>query len=360
MSPFVRSFALAVSLPLFLQPPIAAEPSDEVGEGVLVLHNGQVLRGGITRVGDKFMVTLGENGELRIPVRDVQMHCRDLREVYLRKRLTLNETDVAGHLELADWCLRHSLLPQAADEVLAAIAVQPDHPQIYALERRLQLAVNRPLTTLRTERQKRPAVSLDELERTMRELPEDVVQTFTAHVQPLLVNRCASNACHGSGSDAEFRLVRPSWGKTLTRRFTQRNLYASLAQIDKESPEKSPLLTAPSAPHGNLASTVFGERDQQQFELLANWVQQLVHQEDPPPETIAPGPSSLLQASYAEPVSLPRTEDGSAPNDRLSGSKNTPTSGVKPGAGKRGDFVPRDPFDPEIFNRRFLRPDHQD
>ena len=81
-------------------------------------------------------------------------------------------------------------------------------------------------------------------------------------------------------SESEFRLVRPSWGKTLTRRFTQRNLHASLMQIDRESPESSPLLTAPSGPHGNLASALFSDREKQQLELLANWVQQVVHQEE--------------------------------------------------------------------------------
>lgn len=360
MSPFPRSIALAVYFTLLVQPAIATGPPGGVAEGVLVLRNGQVLRGGITRVGDKFVVTLGQKGELRIPARDVEMHCRDLGEVYLQKRLPLARTDVAGHLDLAEWCLRHSLLSQAADELLAAIAVQPDHPRIHPLERRLQLAVSRPLPTLRTERQKRPLVSLEELERTMRELPEDVVQTFTAHVQPLLVNRCASNACHGSGSDAEFRLVRPSWGKTLTRRFTQRNLYASLRQIDERSPGKSPLLTVPSAPHGSVASALFGERDKQQFELLANWVQRVVQEDDLPPATIAPGPSSLLQTSYTEPVKLPSTEDTPIANDRLSGPKATPTCRGKTESAQLDEFVPRDPFDPEIFNRRFLRLGHRD
>lgn len=360
MSRSLRSLTLAFCFTFLLQPAIGAESQGGVGEGVLLLRNGQVLHGGITREGDKFVVTIGRKSELRIPVGDVEMHCRDLGEVYRRKRLAFKQADIAGHLELADWCLRHSLLPQAADELLAATALQPNHPQIHDLERRVQLAVSRPLATLRSERQRRPPVSLDELERTMRELPEDAVRAFTAHVQPLLVNRCASNACHGAGSDAQFRLVRPSWGKTLTRRFTQRNLYASLAQIDKEAPDSSPLLTAPSSPHGNLPNAVFGERDQQQLELLANWVRQVVQEDQPAPSTIAPGPSSLLQASYREPVSLPQTESESATEDRSSDLRNPAASGVESGSDQSGDIGPRDPFDPEIFNRRFLRPDRRD
>ena len=57
MSPLVRIFALAVSLPLVLQPAMAAEPTDEAGEGVLVLHNGHVLRDGLG-----FQVSKGEHG----------------------------------------------------------------------------------------------------------------------------------------------------------------------------------------------------------------------------------------------------------------------------------------------------------
>ena len=356
MLPLLRKFAAAIFLGLLSSPACVAEQWDGLREGVLVLRNGQLLSGGITPVGDKYVVTVGEKGELRVPVRDVEMHCRDLDEVYLRKRSAFAQTDVTAHLELADWCLRHSLLSRAADELLAAMAIRRDHPGIPPLERRLNLAVSKPLATMQSKRSRSPSVSLDELERTMRELPDDVVRAFTAHVQPLLVNRCASNACHGSGSDSTFRLVRPSWGKTLTRRFTQRNLNAALLQVNRESPEKSPLLTAPSGPHGNIGSAMFGPRDQHQLEVLARWVEGVARDDESPPATITSGSPNLLQAGFEEPVAFPQVEDDSPANATLSGRETQAASDAKTSDRLPGGFVPRDPFDPEIFNRRFLRP----
>ena len=356
MLPLLRRFAVAICLGLLSLSAIAAEQWGESRAGLLVLRNGRLLCGGITRVGDKYVVTVGEKGELRVPVRDVEMHCSDLDEVYLRKRSAFEQTDVTARLELADWCLRHSLLSRAADELLAAMAIERDHPGIPPLERRLNMAVTRPPPTLQSKGQKSPSVSLDELERTMGELPDDVVRAFTAHVQPLLLNRCASNACHGSGSDSAFRIVRPSWGKTLTRRFTQRNLYAALLQVNRQSPEKSPLLTAPSGPHGTVGSAMFGQRDRQQFEVLAEWVERVVRDDQSPPATIAPGPSNLLQTSYEKPVAFPEVEDDSASNTRISGRETPRASDTKTSDRLPGGFVPRDPFDPELFNRRFLRP----
>ncbi len=359
MLPFLRKFAFAACLAL-LSPvlAVAAEAWDGPREGVLVLRNGQVLEGRITAVGDRHLVTLGEKGELRIPTRDVEMHCVDLDEVYCRKRAALRGRGAAPHLELAEWCLRHSLLTRAADELLAAINVEPDHPGIRVLERRLQLAVSRPLPTLRGKQESGTVVSLDELERTMRELPEGAVESFTAHVQPLLVNHCGASTCHGTRSESVFRLVRPSLGRSLTRRFTQRNLYSALQQVDRQCPENSPLLAAISSPHGNAENAIFGERDQLQYELLAGWVKRVARgQEDRAPDTITPGSLNLLQTSYLQPVGPPKPTDG----DGKTAPAATPACGhslnrrEKPASDPGTEYLPRDPFDPEIFNRRFLQ-----
>jgi len=357
MLPFLRKFVF-VACPAFLPPvlAVATEAWDGPREGVLVLWNGQTLQGRITAAGDRYLVTLGERGELRIPTRDVEMHCVDLHEAYFRKRAALRGGGAGPHLELADWCLRHSLPTRAADELLAAITVEPGHPRIRVLERRLQTAVSRPLPTLKTKRENGTAVSPDELERTMRELPEGAVESFTAHIQPLLMNHCGANTCHGARSESEFRLVRPSLGRNLTRRFTQRNLYAALRQVDRECPEKSPLLAATGSRHGNVENVIFGERDRQQFEQLADWVKQVsAGPEDRSPETITPGQSNLLQASYLQLASHPGPTIGEATSTAAPVSGHPLSTGEKQETDPSTKYMPRDPFDPEIFNRRYLQ-----
>jgi hypothetical protein len=323
-------------------------------ETVLLLRNGEVLRGPITKVGDRYVVVLGDGSELRIGVGDVEMHCVDLEEAYLRKRSSAKPRSVNDHLAMADWCLRNTLHQRAADELLAAIALDPKHPKIPWFERRLQMAVCTPQADAVGEAGSTCLVSLDELERTMRGLPAETMEVFVARVQPLLLNRCGANTCHGGRSEAEFRLVRPAWGKTITRRFTQRNLYAAVQMVDAGKPEESRLLLAPSGPHASLPGPVFNDHEEPQLRLLVEWVRQVADAREPNAIVSQANPEPLMQASYQEPVHLPDVGD---PADSAADRRQRApqASGVSPAA--LSDVPPRDPFDPAIFNRRFVKPE---
>ena len=68
MSRLKRALALAIALLLIPHAlGLAVVPPPTPEEGLLVLRNGRVLRGRITRIGDRFAVALGENGEIRLP-----------------------------------------------------------------------------------------------------------------------------------------------------------------------------------------------------------------------------------------------------------------------------------------------------
>jgi hypothetical protein len=333
----------------------AAPPAGSPQKSFLLLRNGEVLCGAVTKVGDRYVVTLGNGSELRITVGDVEMHCLDLNEAYLRKRDSIATGSIAEHLALADWCLCNSLHRCAADELLNAIAIDPSHPRIAWFERRLQSAITQPGCMPDQTSTESRAVSLEELERTMQDLPEEAVEMFVSRVQPLLLNRCGANTCHGGRATSEFRLVRPGWGKTVTRRFTQRNLHAALEAVNLDSPGESPLLLAPTAPHGNVAGAIFSERDEPQLRVLVDWVTQVTRDRERKPLAVTPveAPGQLMQASYAEPMHLPQTgiddivpSQPSADGPSPAAAHGSSTSSIVPP-------VPRDPFDPEVFNRRY-------
>lgn len=314
--------------------------------GFLLLRNGEVLQGHVTQAGDVYLVATGDGSELRIASRDVEMYCLDLDEAYVRKAAGIRPDDTAAHLRLADWCLCNSLLSRAADELLLVTAAEPDHPRLPLMERRLQMAVERPVSRP-TERQQLPAlVSLDELERTARGLPPDAMEAFAARVQPLLLNRCAANCCHGTRSESKLRMVRAASGRALTRRFTHRNLYAALQWVDRDDPQQSLLLTAPMDAHGSLAGPVFSEREREQYDLLAGWVRRVaLAARVPAVERIDAREAALMQASYDEPVHLPRVGEPTTVDAR------GPVR-AEPQAGQR--HPSSDPFDPEVFNRQFV------
>lgn len=389
-----RSCLLAIGgvLALGLVEAVASPPSVMPQDGVLVLRHGDALHGRITLSGDRYIVTWGDGGELKVPVGDVEFHCRDLVEAYQLKRAALQarggmsggpmweaqapavrrtgaeggpgadspatQREGAGpHLELAEWCLRQSLLPQAADELLAAIARDPQHPRIRLLERRLELAAHQPAAPLVAPARTTSAASNQELDRTLRELPPPTVEKFTTQLQPLLLNRCGANACHGPTADSQFRLLRPSWGKTMTQRFTERNLHATLQQVNRQSPEASPLLTAANGPHGPLGTAVFSEREQPQRSLLATWVAQLGQPETAAtPRTISPAQSHLLQTRFqpTAPAAAPPGTDAAVGSPPAAATSEKESS--RPVRLPETRLSPRDPFDAEVFNQRFLAP----
>jgi hypothetical protein len=256
----------------------------------------------------------------------VEFQCGSLDEAYFRKRDLLDPTSIRQRLDLADWCLRHGLAHRAADQMLAAAAINPFDARTRALRRRLlQLAEAREMSR---QPDSEPASDVDwqAIERVLETTPAEAVEEYTNSVQMLLLNRCGTSACHGNQAISQFHLMRPLKDRILPRRLTQRNLYATLQAIDFEQPDHSPLLTVPRAPHGGQKD-LFQGRQEAQWVQLRDWVR--------------------LAAKTGDPA---RPATAEAPNDDIHRSVFTPT----PAADPPEPPPARDPFDPEVFNRRYF------
>jgi hypothetical protein len=350
-----------------------AEPTEGAlpPQGLLLLRNGQLLEGKITPSGDRFHVEL-PSGEVWVKAVDVEVHCRTLEEGYWFKRSAMPLGIVQSHLDLAQWCLQHTLLGHAADELRDALAVDPRHPRIELLLRRLQLA----------QQQKPPAMkpaapissttpSAEELDRLVRGMPAGAVETFTSSIQPLLINSCTSAGCHGPAAEQEPRWVRAYAGRTTSRRLTQRNLHTTLTLIDREKPLESPLLTVPAQPHGMSKTAVFTDPQAAGYRQLVAWVQhvsQSPHTLQPasvasasPPLLQTISPSNIQRVHFEAPLPSQSTDPLPAENEpglsplqpRIGPGAPPPRSTPQRGELPSG-FQPRDAFDPEIFNRRYF------
>jgi hypothetical protein len=336
----------------------AAEPELNPQDGVLVLHSGRVLRGGIIRVGDRYVVTLGDKDEVGVPADMVDLRCDSLQQAYeIRKGGLPIAATSSDHLKLADWCLQYGLLSAAAEQLMAVMAVEPQHPGIAQFEKRLKLAVRRSREPTTPVVQATQQVSQVELDRLIRTLPGDVVEHFTSGVQPLLINRCSMGGCHGPNSESDYELVRPSWSRTLPRRFTQRNLYASLNHVNAQQPKNSPLLVKATLPHGGADKPILGERDTESLRLLAAWVHQVSRgKQAVPPAEIRSSQALLLQPGDARhqadrvgsTAAAPPARPVSRPEGQSPRADDAPASAAERPSG-------RDPFDPELFNQRFLK-----
>jgi hypothetical protein len=333
--------------------PLAPQP------GVLVLRSGRVLRGEIVRVGDRYRVVLGGQDEVGVPADSVELQAATLAAAYhVRAQQLSPRSTAADHLALADWCVRYELWDEAAQELAAARALEPDGASAQALERRLRLAArpSPPDSGPGPAVAPPPPAPLD-LEGYCRDLPPGTVEAFTNQIQPLLINRCGTSGCHGPRCESAFQLLYPSANRVLPRHTTQRNLYSVLRYVDRQHPETSPLLVQATTPHGNGARAAVSARDQNQLAKLVNWIQTAAGPRAAATQLPSSGPvlapvAALRGVTTLQSTPAP-TSRAAEPPPAAAGS-GTATESPAP-AERTASASGEDPFDPEIFNRRYLR-----
>jgi hypothetical protein len=174
-----------------------------------------------------------------------------------------------------------------------------------------------------------------------QELPAALVSRFTLKVQPVLMRSCATAGCHDSNHSGPLVLQRSAKPNART---TQQNLRATLAVLNSLAPDSSPLLTqALVCPHptDRRLSFALQSRDPA-YQTLAAWVRSVAAQTNPPARAkqAAKKPSDARPAAEAENA------------NSASGTAAEPPSSTAPPPARHG-YQPVDPFDPEIFNRRF-------
>jgi len=329
--------------------------------GVLILRGDRVIQGDVLRVADHYVVNLSAGSQVNIPVERVQFRCDSMHAAYRHKAGALGSAAKSNdHLRLGDWCLRYRLLAEAAEQLLAAMRLEPDSPEVARFETRLRIAAHPPARTapipVPAIRQPVPQASLD---RVVQALPGTAVDQFTRVIQPLLLNRCATANCHGPSHQGTFQLTRPARGQSLTRRFTQRNLYSVLQSLDAKAPSRSPLLTRATEAHARQARPGIDPKEVAQLAELAAWVHQVARGTSPArPAAIAAQSPLLLQPNrHPTPaLGVPRAR-GSAATPNNAAAKTSPraepprTDPTSTGATVRAT----DPFDPDEFNRRYVQ-----
>lgn len=272
-------------------------PAGEV-EQFVVLRNGEVLSGQIRRQADRYIV-VANGTEMRVPARDVDFVCKSLDEAYQVQRNRVIAGRIDDHLNLADWCLRQKLLGYAAGEIGKAMEIDPRNSRLMAVDRRLkreqdlaksnsapQLAAAAPAAGTAN-------ISAEDLERLVRSLPGNTVEVFTATIQPMLLNSCATAGCHGPSPASKFTLLRPTIGQLPQRRLTQRNLYNTLSWVDHTSAADSKLLLAARQPHGPDSISSMAGLNYARYQELAAWVIQATQGTSwQPPTSIAAKPST--------------------------------------------------------------------
>jgi hypothetical protein len=328
------------------------------GEGILLLRNGSILRGEVTRQADIWHVRL-DRGEIHVPVEQVERGFESLHAAYLYRRSTRIDRSANAHLRLAKWCLRYDLLDEAASELADSSAIDPRLPGIGMMQRQLaqKIKIDSDLSIQDVERMH------ESVEKTICQPvePPDLVISkaariaFVRQIEPMLLRHCATAGCHQPNSKHSFQLNRLAMVGRGHPRLTECNLASVLAQIGKPRFSHDPLVSRAKAAHGAAPIAEISSQSKslspRQLQLLEHWLAAL-------DET---GRSDGRQADSSAGINSAHmfnareawiTADHSMPSKAEQMSPSTIDSHPKaPQRGSRlAKFEPRDPFDPRIFN----------
>ncbi|MCE9552988.1 MAG: hypothetical protein K8T91_06375 [Planctomycetes bacterium] len=342
-----------------------AHQDSQSTERLLLLANGQVLRGSVTVDGERYVVSTASS-ELRVPRDSVEHVCRTLNEGYQLKRAAMMAAGARDRFRLIQWCLAQGLLDEAEEELRQAEQAEPNNSRYELLRRRLKLARDPVKPAAPPAPLAEPPVADAQLDILVRTIPASTVEAFSQTVQPLLLKNCAAAGCHGTAPRSDFQLIRLARGVTPSRRVTQRNLHAALAWIDRNEPDKSRILTAAAQAHGNTQHNKFEGTEGPVFRHLAQWVHQVARPGEPArPQTVESADSTLSQ-SIPEPPGV-RSKANLARRNSTARSVGGPIARPQPESAKElspppaegtapTPASPADPFDPEQFNRRYHPP----
>jgi hypothetical protein len=351
-------YGLAVALTL--APPVLAEPPAHNGR-VLLLDNGRALEGEIHEENGSYSVRRA-TGEMRLTSDKVLALCATWEEAFAVMRGRANLRDPDEHLRLARWCQTYGLRAQALAEATASLQMRPAHAESRQLITLLQrtappstLPPAAPRQTVQASVPAAPAIDLS----------VEAFAAFTARVQPVLMNTCAS--CHAGSGVTKFRMLRPSGNSLASRRATQQNMTAALAFIDPAHPGASPLLLKAVTDHGKSGEAPL-KAQSPPYRILNEWIELtlatnpfLREQRMPLAQATPPTPVETkppVPIARTLPVSSSPVEPRSEPALVISQATTVtaPPRTPPPCSPAAATAAPVDDFDPTAFNRRFHQP----
>lgn len=357
-------FSEAVATLLLLSSLATGTHAAEAAQQLVVLRNGNVLRGTVEKGGDHWRV-VSAGTELHVRTAEVDFLCQSIEAAYAEYRTRLAPPSAIGHLQLAAWCVRHELWGAAQVELAAARTLEPNHPRLAILEQTAahlqQVAESKPPTPAPLAEKSRDAVVQTGLNaEQVTELPERALEDFTRRVQPILVNNCTTSGCHRAGGPQQFQLNRDLLHGMANRRSTMRNLAATLNLVNVEIPHESDLLARARAPHAGMETPPLPVHQRELHKRLEEWVLLVSGQESPEPaapdatvQLSAVGAGQSAKTVPTNAPALPEIDDKVIPakfNEEALSAASAPKP-LRVGVRLKA-WSPRDEFDPEIFNRR--------
>jgi len=190
----------------------------------------------------------------------------------------------------------------------------------------------------------RPAVALAPVE-TPPAYNGESSKIFATKIHAILMNACAS--CHArSDFTGNYKLKRVDEGYANAVGI-ERNLLATVKQLDRADPGASPFLVKAIAAHGKSKDAPLHSANHPAYKYLELWAHWAARPEGSPMPTSIPV-ASVKRAELAAPIRP--LADATRPDEAAKApAPKTFAVEAKPAEAGRGN--PDDPFDPSAFNR---------
>jgi hypothetical protein len=252
-------------------PPKAAPTSSA---SVLVLKSGRVLQGSVHADSRGYFVD-SRRSTLYFPFSHVKFVAADLHEAYTKLCDSVGGASTRRDLILGRWCLANDLQPEAAGHFQNVLRFEPNNREARQALARLDETQGEDSSNDREA--KSPATS--QFPESLSRLSGSAVREFVIGIQPILLARCGSVKCHGTGDPntptaTSFHLEHVRIAQGSNRAATARNLEAVLKLIDGQFPSQSSFFQKGLQPHGGIAlrSPLDGPAGRAQEMRLRRWI----------------------------------------------------------------------------------------
>jgi hypothetical protein len=321
---------------------ITSNGSGTVSIPCVLLQNDNVLFGHAHQVGEFVVVRTGQGGEVQLPRKEVVCWADSLRNLYRYRVDHRQSDDLTAHLRDARWCLQNDLFDLAAAEIRSINQMDPGNAQAQSIEEQLQrLTAPRSAANANLFSQPSSVQPAGFIDPSPEQGTVDLatLRRFASQVQPMLLNRCGR--CHSRDSGRGWTLNTPSVGARASSRMTRENITASLPYIDRIAYEKSELLVKATTPHGGGPAPL-DPHSEKAIWSLKGWL--ATASNGMPNPSIAVADHSNVDGQTSTPA--PPVAAYESPSDAPSPSLDH---------GDQPARLPQvaNPFDPDLFNRRF-------
>jgi len=262
------------------------------GPGVVLLKNGNVLRGDVVTQGNGLVVKLDNTGEISIASSDVVAVKSTVLELYEHQVAKTVRWGDGEHWYLAKWCLRNELVDQARHHYVQLKSRAGNHPSFKRMEAEIKASLLKdPVVkeALREQILKQASESVPSLgnDRLLTignaiEKPKpDVKMTvdtshlavdvytreyFRQQIHPFMMLKCGQAGCHGGVGQTQFQITRS--GVQRNRRTSDASLASAIRFLVEPSFDETLFMAKATTAHGTKTSAPLSIDNASDRELL--------------------------------------------------------------------------------------------